>query len=109
MDIHFANADLEDLCCDERKAKKSLGGDGFRKLRTRLADLRAASRVTELVAGRPHALDRDRKGQFAVDLDRGRRLVFEPASDPPPRTEDGGISWHEVKSVRVVYVGDYHD
>ena len=81
----------------------------MRKLRTRLADLQAASSVTELVAGRPHPLVGDRAGQFAVDLEGGRRLVFVPGHDPVPRRDDGSVDWLLVTKVRIVYVGDYHD
>ena len=109
MDILYASKDLKALCVDDRKAKRALGGTGCRKLRARLADLDAASRVTELIAGRPHELRGDRAGQVALDLDRGRRLVFEPAVSPIPRKEDGGIAWAEVTAVRIVWIGDYHD
>ena len=109
MDIFFVNDDLEALCSTERLQKKQLGNPGARKLRTRLADLAAAARVSDLVAGRPHPLKGDRVGQFAVDLDGGRRLVFEPAQDPPPFHDDGAIAWDRVTSVRIAYIGDYHD
>lgn len=42
-------------------------------------------------------------------LDGGRRLVFEPATEPPPLNEDGTIAWDRVTSIRVVFIGDYHD
>lgn len=110
MRILYKNRGLEELCTDDRKAKKELGLPGFRKLRDRLADLEAASVVGELVAGRPHPLVGDLKGHFAVSLDGGRRLVFEPAFDPPPRrANDDGIDWDHVDSVRIVAIEDYHD
>lgn len=109
METLYASRDLEELCTDARKAQKALGQAGFRKLRARLADLAAARCVTELVAGRPHPLRGDREGQFAVDLDGGRRLVFEPVERPIPRADDGGIAWGRVAAVRIVEIGDYHE
>lgn len=109
MDIDFADNDLERLCSVEREQKKRLGATGSRKLRARLADLMAVSCVSELVAGRPHPLIRDRTGQFAVDLDGARRLVFEPAADPAPRRDNGVVAWERVTAVRILYIGDYHD
>lgn len=44
-----------------------------------------------------------------MDLDGGRRLVFEPADEPVARRRDGAIDWGRVTAVRIVYVGDYHD
>lgn len=109
MDIFFAGDDLERLCSTQREQNKRLGGKGAKKLRTRLADLMAASTVTDLVTGRPHPLKGDRAGQFAVDLDGGRRLVFEPAHEPIPQRDDGSVAWAQVTAVRVVLIGDYHD
>lgn len=90
-------------------AVKKLGDVCARKLRTRLADLSAASRVTELVAGNPHPLTGDRLGQFAVDLAGGWRLVFAPANDPVPRRDDASIDWSAVTIVCIEFIGDYHD
>jgi proteic killer suppression protein len=80
-----------------------------RKLRSRLADLAAANSVAELIAGRPHPLEHDRIGQFAVDLSGGYRLVFVPANEPIPRHEDLAIDWSHVTIVCIEYIGDYHD
>lgn len=109
MDILFSSKDLEALCSDERKQTRKLGSSGARRLRARLADLDAAANVGALVAGRPHPLVADHAGQFAVNLDGGRRLVFEPADDPVPHTNSGAIDWPAVRAVRIKYIGDYHD
>jgi proteic killer suppression protein len=74
--IAFANDDVLGLCTNEKLARKKLGEAGFRRLRTRLAELEAARCVTELPAGRPHPLFGDRLGQYAVSLD-GARIVGE--------------------------------
>jgi proteic killer suppression protein len=46
---------------------------------------------------------------MALNLDGGRRLVFEPAHDPVPLRSDGSTDWREVTRVRIVEVVDYHD
>ena len=109
MDILFLNNDLATLCCDERIQNKRLGTAGAKKLRSRLADLDAVMRVSELAAGRPHPLKGKRLGEFALDLDGGRRLVFVPTEIPPPARDDGSIDWHRVTRVRITFIGDYHD
>lgn len=109
MEVSFKDDKLRELCETERTALRKLGADCARKLRSRLADLRAAADVMKLPAGRPHPLKGDRAGQFATDLAGGVRLVFEPANDPTPKTEDGGIDWVSVTKVRIVFIGDYHD
>lgn len=109
MKILFANKTVRKLCEDQREAEKKLGSQTARKLRTRLADLEAAGRVTDLVAGNPHPLKGSRKGQFALNLAGGYRLVFSSADEPCPTTEDGGINWAQVTLVSIEYIGDYHD
>jgi proteic killer suppression protein len=109
LDIEIPEDDLRVICEQERAATRALGKLCARRLRTRLADLVAAVHVQELVAGRPHPLKGDRSGQFALDLHGGVRLVFEPANDPIPEQDDGGIDWRGVTRVRIVFIGDYHD
>ena len=109
VDILFDTGALRTLCSSEREAKKQLGANSAKKLRTRLADLRAAARVGDLIAGRPHPLKGVRTGQFAVDLHGGMRLVFESAHVVPPLTPDGAIDWPQVTALRIVFIGDYHD
>jgi proteic killer suppression protein len=109
VEILFDDGDLERLCSEERTMKRKLGTSGAKKLRTRLAELEAARCVPDLAAGRPHPLLKDRHGQYSVDLDGGRRLVFRPTRQPPPVRNDGGIDWQQVTSVTIVFLGDYHD
>ncbi len=88
---------------------KKFGAPCAKKLRTRLADFQAAEVLEDIVAGRPHPLERDRQGQFAVDLHGGVRLVFESADEPVPTMDDETIAWNEVTKLCIVYIGDYHD
>lgn len=41
--------------------------------------------------------------------DGGVRLVFDSADSPIPLNEDFSINWPQVRRVRIVYIGDYHD
>lgn len=109
MDIKFKDKKLRELCEKRAVAVKKLGDICARKLQTRLADIAAASRVTDLPAGNPHPLKGDRLGQFALDLAGGWRLVFAPANEPILRRDDASIDWSAVTIVCIDYIGDYHD
>lgn len=109
MEINFKNKKLRDICEKQILAKKLLGEIGTKKLFSRLADLAAASCVTDLIAGNPHPLKGDRLGQFALDLVGGWRLVFESANDPVPRKADASIDWSQVTIISIEFIGDYHD
>ena len=109
MKILFANKKIRELCEQQRVAERKLGAPSARRLRIRLSEIEASSRVTDLVAGNPHPLKGDRYGQFALDLSGGWRLVFSPANDPCPTKDDGGINWAQVTIVSIEFIGDYHD
>jgi proteic killer suppression protein len=109
LEIRFKDKQLRELCEKRAVAAKKLGDIGARKLQTRLADIAAASRVTDLITGNPHPLKGDRHGQFALDLAGGWRLVFVPANEPIPRRDDASIDWSAVTIVCIEYIGDYHD
>ena len=109
LEIKFKDKTLQALCEKQQVAVQKLGSACAHKLRTRLADLTAASRVSDLVAGHPHPLSGDLHGQFALKLTGGWRLVFAPANDPVPRRDDASIDWSAVTIVRIEYIGDYHD
>lgn len=109
MLVRYRDAAIERLCTQEREAQKVLGRPCARRLKARMADLFAAHNPTELVAGHPHALKGDRKGQYAVNLQGGVRLCLEPDRKPPPALPDGGIDWARVTEIVIVFIGDYHD
>lgn len=109
MQIDFLDSKLRKLCENCKEADKKLGSNCARKLRSRLSDLEAVAHVRELNAGRPHPLERDRIGQFALDLADGKRLVFKPDHEPVPHDTDGSIDWSQVTSITIIYIGDYHD
>lgn len=108
MEISFADDKLQNLCEQPKLAQRKLGGNCAKKLRTQLMMIGVASCVTELVIGHPPPLKGDRAGEFAVDLEGGRRLVFKPDNDPIPLNE-GSIDWSKVTGVCIVFIGDYHD
>ena len=76
-----------------------------------MAVLRAAPFLADVPVNKPerrHELTGNRRGTFAVDLKYPYRLVFEPAENPVPRKDDGGIDLERVISIRILKVEDYH-
>lgn len=109
MEIEFANKHLRDLCNDDRVAKRKFDAAIVNQLHHRLMDIQATRVVTDLHTGKPHPLERERAGQFALTLVGLYRLVFEPANDPIPIKTDGTVDWAKVNKVKIVYIGNYHD
>ena len=109
VEVGFADQRLRELCERERLARRAFGAAAAKKLRRRLADLASASRLAEVVAGRPHPLRHDRKGSFSISLGEGLSLLLKPSGDDAPVDADGEIDWPNVSRVTITEVTDYHD
>lgn len=90
--------------------ERTWGSARATKIRLQLDALAAAETLEDLryAPGRLHELTGDRKGQLAFDLDGPYRLIFEPAEEPVPRKDDGGLDWSCIEAVTVLDVEDYH-
>jgi proteic killer suppression protein len=111
MEIVFGSRKLERACSIEREGDRMWGRENARKVRQRMAELSAADTlavVVKLPAARLHALKGDRKGQYVVDVKHPFRLIFEPAHDPIPTKDDGGVDLERITRIRVLTVEDYH-
>jgi proteic killer suppression protein len=110
MDISFATRRLKKTCDSKKELQRAHGKACAKKTMRRLADLEAAATLEAVrnLPGRCHELDGDRKGQLALDLASGKRLILEPADHPPPVNEHGGLDWERVGAIRIVEIIDYH-
>jgi proteic killer suppression protein len=108
LEIAFAKKSLRQLCESERTARHSLGAGVAEKLKARLADLRAASSVKELVAGRPREMRRERTRQIAVDLCDGYRIVFCINHSVVPLGNRGRVDWSRVNRIKIVNIESKH-
>jgi toxin HigB-1 len=111
LDILFKSGELQRLCHDDRLAKRALGAASAAKLRTRLDDLSAAANLdyARKLPGRFHGLKGKDAGCFAMDLHGGHRLVLQPATEPLPLRKDQSLDLSRIATIRVVFIGDYHD
>jgi proteic killer suppression protein len=110
LEIFFANRALEKRLGSDAVRRRGYGDVLARKIARRLNELNAAPNLGAMRAmpGGCHELHEDRAGQLAVDLTDNVRLVFEPANDPIPAKDDGGLDWDHVTEVRIREVTDYH-
>jgi plasmid maintenance system killer protein len=104
VEIAFAKKSLRQLCENERRARRSLGATVAERLKRRLADLRAANCVQDLVAGRPRELAGTRAGQIAVELGDGFQLIFSANHSVPPLLDGVRLDWSKVNRVKIVSI-----
>jgi hypothetical protein len=89
------------VCENAVSAERELGTPVAEALRRRLADLRAAKSVADLVTGSPRRLDGPDSQSMAITLDDGRRLVFSANHPAPPLTDQGDLDWSRVSRVKI--------
>lgn len=109
MEFEFANNRIHKLCEKDNYAIKELGIACARKLKARFSDIRAATKVTELIVGDPHPLTGNRKGQFSVAIGEGNCIMFIPTNHPTPLIGKDKVDWSQVTQIKIIDIGDYHD
>jgi len=104
VNLAFDTLALRSLCECQSKAERALGLRAAARLRDRLADIRAADVVSELVAGRPREIEGGRHRHFAVDLADGYRLVLCANHVRIPVHETNRVDWSRVTQVKVLKI-----
>lgn len=110
MDIIFRTSKLKKEFNDRHLLEKRQGQNRAKLIQRRLDDLRAVDILEEMrnLPGRCHELRGNRSGQLSLDLDGPYRLIFEPANDPVPQKQDGGLDWTQITAVTIIDVEDTH-
>ena len=111
MVIYFRTKKLQKICNHTDESIKKLGPIMTRKLQQRLMELKAATclaDISKVPPSRCHQMSGDRDRQLSVDLTHPYRLIFIPANDPVPITNDGGLDWAKVTEIEIVEIIDTH-
>ncbi len=110
VEITFNDKKLRKIANDDREMQKELGTRRAKLFRRRLTQLRAAETLEDVRAlpGNYHALTKNRKGQWACDLDQPYRLVFTPQERPIPTNSDGQYCWLEIIANEIIEIINYH-
>ena len=102
LDLAFDTLALRQLCESEAKAKRQLGVHVAAHLKRRLADLRAAGTIMDLIASPPFILGTPEI--MAMELAEGYRIVFMANHTEPPTLDSGQLDWSSVTRVKVLEV-----
>lgn len=104
MELAFSSKDFRDLSMNESLAKQALGPELAKRLHARLADLAAASFVSDIfgLPGRPRELAGHRKGDIVVDLANGEQLVFQAGHVEARLSPTGEVDWVRVRRIKIL-------
>lgn len=98
MDITYKNKKLEQVCTSAYVAERTYGSKMAEKIQQRIDEIKAAESVEEMLQfhiGRCHALQHNRKDQYALDLVHPQRLVF-------------GVKGTVIQIANIIEIVDYH-
>jgi len=93
------------VCENEDKAQEMLGINTAFRLKSRLADMRAAKFVSELVAGSPGEINHDGIPAYKLELTTHERIIFCSVHENTPTLVNGSIDWHQVSRVKLITIG----
>lgn len=102
VEICFETVELRALCEDEELAVDELGNAAVDALKKRLADIRAADCMHDVLAGNPVAGPYGQTDCYRLELANGLRLVLVPNHANPRESTAGGTDWPRVRRVRIV-------
>jgi hypothetical protein len=99
MELAFATKPLRSLCEDEDAAVEKFGEKVAEELRARIADLRAADSVGDIVAGTPQFFDDDPR--MTISVLEVLEIVLRPNHVKMQRQAKGGIDWSRVRRLKI--------
>jgi len=111
LDIIFEKNKFKKECNDDKLLVRRYGSKRAKLINRRLDEIRAAKNLEilrTLPGPRLHEYSGNYKGLLSVDLDGPYRLIIEPANNPIPKKEDGGLDWSKVTAARIKGIIDPH-
>lgn len=113
LSIEFRTRKLEKQFNSQAALFKAFGEKRAKRISVVMASLRAAPNLGTFYPPyspphRCHELTGKLKGKLSLDLDGPYRLLIEPAMDPRPTREDGGLDWSQVTAIRILGIEDTH-
>lgn len=109
LELAFDSMPLRTICESEAQAKLELGSTVAEILKHRLADMRAATSVKDLVVGRPRILDDSRGQHMVVDLCDGYWLTFQSNHTNRPIIDADDIDWARVTRIKLLRIERHYD
>ena len=109
MEIAFESRHLRTICESQVDAQGELGARVAKTLQRRVADLRAAVSIYDLVAGNCRLLDRKSDQFVVIDLCDSSNIVLQANHPKNPLTKEGKPDWNVVRRVKIIQIGSNND
>jgi plasmid maintenance system killer protein len=104
LELAFHSKELRTICESESEATTTFGVALAEVLKHRLADIRAASSVRDLLVGRPSVVEGTEDREMSVDLNEGYRLVFGANHTQNPVKKSNKVDWTRVSRIKILRI-----
>jgi len=105
LDLAFDSRELRTICENEDDAIRELGSSVAQALKHRLADLRAALSIADLLVGNPRIVEDETQNKtMFIDLRDDYQVVFCANHPKNPVLEDGKIDWSKVSRIKIMRI-----
>lgn len=104
MQLAFETRELRDICEDPHLAMGELGEMVAEQLMHRLADLRAATTIDDVVVGNMSIIGNPHQNQVEIDLYGGQKLVLCANHVTNPTAPTGEVDWSQVRRVKIMEI-----
>lgn len=102
--MSWDSLELRAICEIDLEAKQKLGMQDALSLQTRLADMVAATTVSDLLVGNPTPfLDSDGTVIFKMNVGSEHELFFGNAHPNPPLIE-GSLDWTRIRRIKILSI-----
>ncbi len=101
MELAFASKALRSICEDQDRAAEFLGQVAAEHLHARLADLRAADTISDLVAGNPTISPQEDDVRLHIAIGSTHELVCSVNHARLRRLPQADLDWSEVRRLRI--------
>ena len=106
LELAFADESLREFCSKRLAAESEYGMVVARHLHSRIADLRAADNVAELVTGNPRVSGHD---SYIIDIYKDWRLIFKANHPSNPLRKNKQVDWKRVTRIQITQIGQIDD
>ena len=104
MELAFESKSLRSICENEADAEQELGSAVAEALKHRLADLRAATSIHDVVVGNPRPLSTVGTPCLILDLCDNYYIIVEANHPNNPLTEEGEFDWAMISRLKVTQI-----
>jgi hypothetical protein len=108
LELGFDTLELRTTCERAAEAQGALGSRVAGALQRRIADVRAAARIGDLIAGNPRILEDHCPPVLVIDLIDDWRLVLSANHKKLRHTATGAVDWNAVMRVKVLRIEASH-